>query len=297
MDNEKEITPVAVFRSPFPSKFGIPRQSGVVKEIEGRISFLPEFAREEALRGLEDFEYVWILWGFSGNDGKWSLTVRPPRLGGNRSVGVFASRSPFRPNGMGLSSARIVKIENNGIVVSGADLMDGTPIYDIKPYIPYTDSHPEARAGFTDTTEWKESEVEFPDELRRKFLEMADCTSENHSRAADSPADCADDGVADKPALKSSSNIIAADADKSRGSKDCGIIVPEASSRQGEKHIAALTKTLAQRPVPQYAHDSDRIYGMPFMGCDIKFRVEGDRIIVTDVIRYEQPDDKGSGYK
>ncbi len=268
MDNVKEITPVAVFRSPFPSKFGIPRQSGVVEEIEGIISFLPEFAREEALRGLEDFEYVWILWGFSGNDGKWSLTVRPPRLGGNRSVGVFASRSPFRPNGLGLSSARIVKIENNGIVVSGADLMDGTPIYDIKPYIPYTDSHPDAHAGFTDTTGWNESEVEFSDELRRKFLEIADPKDGNSVRVTDRPEDSINESVDNKRILSPASNV-----------------------------IAALIKILSQRPVPQYIHSSDKIFGMPFMGCDIKFRVEEDRVIVTDVVRYEPHEDKDSGYK
>ncbi len=279
MDNAKEITPVAVFRSPFPSKFGIPRQSGVVEEIEGRISFMPEFAREEALRGLEDFEYVWILWGFSGNDGKWSLTVRPPRLGGNRSVGVFASRSPFRPNGMGLSSARVVKIENNEIVVSGADLMDGTPIYDIKPYIPYTDAHPDARAGFTDTTKWKESSVVFPEELQRKFLEMSVVYSkENRVRASsDTPDGGNSTGDVD---IQDENNIHEPD---SKG----GTAESRIHSEQGYKLIAALTKTLAQRPVPQYVHSSERIYGMPFMGCDIRFRVEDDTVTVTDIVRYD----------
>ncbi len=286
MDNAKEITPVAIFKSPFPSKFGIPRQSGVVEEIEGRISFLPEFAREEAIRGLEDFEYVWILWGFSGNDGKWSLTVRPPRLGGNRNVGVFASRSPFRPNGMGLSSARIIKIENNEIVVSGADLMDGTPIYDIKPYIPYTDSHPDARAGFTDTTQWKESEVEFPEDLQRKFLEMAYCDRAHSSGVTDRSANIRNESAAKKP----TPCIIDADADKSRSSKDDGQIASEAGLKQEAKLIAALIKALAQRPVPQYIHSSDKIFGMPYMGCDIKFRVEDDKVIVTDVVRYEDND-------
>ncbi len=279
MDNAKEITPVAVFRSPFPSRFGIPRQSGVVEEIEGRISFMPEFAREEALRGLEDFEYIWILWGFSGNDGKWSLTVRPPRLGGNRSVGVFASRSPFRPNGMGLSSARVVKIENNEIVVSGADLMDGTPIYDIKPYIPYTDAHPDARAGFTDTTKWKESSVVFPEELQRKFLEMSGVYSkENRVRASsDTPDGGNCTGDVD---IQNDNNTH--EPDSKGDTAESGI-----RSEQGYKLIAALTKTLAQRPVPQYVHSSERIYGMPFMGCDIRFRVEDDTVTVTDIVRYD----------
>ncbi len=229
----KTITPIAVFRSPFPSKFGIPRQSGVVDEIEGQIVFEPEFAREEALRGLENFEYIWIIWGFSGNDGKWSLTVRPPRLGGNRSVGVFASRSPFRPNGIGLSSARLVKIEDGRITVSGADLMDGTPIYDIKPYIPYTDSHAGVRAGFTDTAEWRESEVEFPKELQDKFVRLS------------------------------------------------GLCVSERG-----KAVSALVSVLAQRPVPQYIHNSERIFGMPFMGCDIRFQIKDNKIIVTDIVQY-----------
>lgn len=286
MDNAKEITPVAIFKSPFPSKFGIPRQSGVVEEIEGRISFLPEFAREEALRGLDDFEYVWILWGFSGNDDKWSLTVRPPRLGGNKNVGVFASRSPFRPNGMGLSSARIIKIESNEIIVSGADLMDGTPIYDIKPYIPYTDSHPDARAGFTDTTQWKESQVEFPEDLQRNFLKMAYCDRAHSSRVTARPSDIRNESETKKPTLC----IIDADADKSRSSKDDGQIAREAGLKQEAKLIAALIKTLAQRPVPQYIHSSDKIFGMPYMGCDIKFRVEDDRVIVTDVVQYEDND-------
>ena len=178
MEKMTQITPVAYFRSPFTSKFGIPRQSGILDELEGKIVFTPEFAKEEAVRGLEGFEYLWLIWGFSGNEGQWGLTVRPPRLGGNRRIGVFASRSPFRPNGLGLSSARIISIDidkNDGpvITVSGADLMDGTPIYDIKPYVPYTDSHPGAASGFTDETEWKEADVVFPEELTEKFSRLS----------------------------------------------------------------------------------------------------------------------------
>ena len=128
MPDQKTIQPVAVFRSPFSSKFGIPRQSGVVNELEGEIVLGHEFRREEAIRGLEGFTHLWLIWGFSGNEGKWSLTVRPPRLGGNKSVGVFASRSPFRPNGLGLSSARIISIDIDNpegpvIRVGGADLV------------------------------------------------------------------------------------------------------------------------------------------------------------------------------
>ena len=151
------IEPIAYFHSPFHSKFGIPKQSGLVEELEGSIVFCPEYRNADALRGLDDFDYVWLIWGFSANKhAATSLVVRPPLLGGNEKMGVFATRSPFRPNALGLSSVRISRIETDTtrgpvITVVGADLMDGTPIYDIKPYIPYADSHPEAKGGFTDT--------------------------------------------------------------------------------------------------------------------------------------------------
>ena len=170
----KEIEPIAYFRSPFTTKFGIPRQSGLVSELRGRIVFEPKFNSEDALRGLEGFDYVWLIWGFSANEPvggkKWneddSLMVRPPRLGGNERVGVFASRSPFRPNGLGLSSVRIVNIGKDGVIeVSGADLMDGTPIYDVKPYLPYADAHIEARGGYTDSSIWQSLDVELPDNI------------------------------------------------------------------------------------------------------------------------------------
>ena len=151
------IEPIAYFHSPFHSKFGIPKQSGLVEELEGSIVFCPEYRNADALRGLDEFEYLWLIWGFSANKhAATSLVVRPPLLGGNEKMGVFATRSPFRPNALGLSSVRISRIETDTtrgpvITVVGADLMDGTPIYDIKPYIPYADSHPEAKGGFTDT--------------------------------------------------------------------------------------------------------------------------------------------------
>lgn len=151
------IEPIAYFHSPFHSKFGIPKQSGLVEEIEGSIVFCPEYRNADALRGLDEFDYLWLIWGFSANKhAATSLVVRPPLLGGNEKMGVFATRSPFRPNALGLSSVRISRIETDTtrgpvITVVGADLMDGTPIYDIKPYIPYADSHPEAKGGFTDT--------------------------------------------------------------------------------------------------------------------------------------------------
>ena len=145
--------------SDFPTKFGIPRQSGLVEELKAAVVFEPEYRNPDALRGLEDFSHIWLIWEFSGAvREEWSPTVRPPRLGGNKRLGVFATRSPFRPNPIGLSCVRLEGIELDGdwgpvLHVSGADLMDGTPIFDIKPYIPYADCKPEAAGGFTQTVE------------------------------------------------------------------------------------------------------------------------------------------------
>ena len=173
-----EILPIAHFRSPLKSKFGIPRQSGLAESLTGSIVFEPPYRHMEALRGIEDFDYLWLIWEFSGvrrqESGVRSLTVRPPRLGGNIRMGVFATRSPFRPNRLGLSCVRFDRIEEHPdlgpvIYVKGADLMDGTPIYDIKPYVVYADSHPEARSGFVDQTTWKSLEVEIPEHLASRF--------------------------------------------------------------------------------------------------------------------------------
>ena len=169
------LEPIAHFKSPFASKFGIPRQSGLVPGLRGEIRFTDKYRRPEAVRGLEGFDYIWLIWEFSANrrdpDAAWQPTVRPPRLGGNARLGVFATRSPFRPNPLGLSCVRIERIdfdcaEAPVIHVLGADLMDGTPIYDIKPYIPYSDAHPEAAGGFTDSEDWKPLEVRIPDTVR-----------------------------------------------------------------------------------------------------------------------------------
>ncbi|MCC2129594.1 tRNA (N6-threonylcarbamoyladenosine(37)-N6)-methyltransferase TrmO [Oscillospiraceae bacterium CLA-AA-H272] len=147
---------IARIRTELPEKFGVPRQSGLVPQLRGRVIFEPEYRNPDAVRGLEDFSHIWLIWQFSRavREG-WSPTVRPPRLGGNRRMGVFATRSPFRPNALGLSSVRLDRVELDPALgpvlhVSGADLMDGTPIFDIKPYLPYTDSHPQAAGGFTD---------------------------------------------------------------------------------------------------------------------------------------------------
>lgn len=179
-----EILPIAHFRSPLTSKFGIPRQSGLVSELEGSIVFEPEYRQKDAVRGLEDFDYLWLIWEFSANsNARKSLTVRPPRLGGNRRMGVFATRSSFRPNNLGLSCVRLDRVDEEAglgpvIYVKGADLMDGTPIYDIKPYIAYADSHPEAHCGFVDQSEWHELEVVIPEAVASSFTaeELASLT-------------------------------------------------------------------------------------------------------------------------
>lgn len=166
-----EIQAIAHMKSDFPSKFGIPRQSGLVEALRSTIVFEPEFRNPDALRGIEGYSHLWIIWQFSQAVRQgWSPTVRPPRLGGNSRMGVFATRSPFRPNSLGLSCVRLLEVEqtqNYGTVlhVGGADLMDGTPIFDIKPYIPYGDAHPEAIGGFTDHTGEFLLEVTIPDAL------------------------------------------------------------------------------------------------------------------------------------
>ena len=166
---------IARIQSDFPTKFGIPRQSGLVKELHATIVFEPEFRNPDMLRGMEGFSHLWLIWQFSANaEQKWSPTVRPPRLGGNKRRGVFATRSPFRPNFLGLSSVKFEGIshtQNFGTVIhiSGADLMDGTPIFDIKPYIPYGDCHLDATGGFTDEAADFLLNVQFPDDLLNKL--------------------------------------------------------------------------------------------------------------------------------
>lgn len=211
-----EIHPIAYFESPLKTKFGIPRQSGLAPMLTGRIVFEPPYRKAEAVRGMEDFDYLWLVWGFSANsDAKKSLTVRPPRLGGNRRLGVFATRSPFRPNNLGLSCVRLDHIAFDAeagpvIHVLGADLMDGTPIFDIKPYIVYADSHADARSGFVDKRQWPKLQVVLPDELHDVF---------------------------------------------------------------SEEQLKALRHTLELDPRPHYQNDPQKVYGMPFEGRDIHFRV------------------------
>lgn len=167
---------IAHIHTDFTTKFGVPRQAGLIDELEGRIVFTPEYRVADALRGLDGFSHLWLIWDFSEahRDG-WSPTVRPPRLGGNQRMGVFATRSPFRPNPIGLSSVEINRIDLHTpdgpvIYIKGADLMDGTPIYDIKPYLPFTDAHPDARGGFTDETrQQRELAVVVPDSVAARF--------------------------------------------------------------------------------------------------------------------------------
>lgn len=210
------------------SKFGVPRQSGLADELPGKIVFEPAYRHLDAVRGLSDFDYVWVIWGFSANrHAPVGLTVRPPRLGGNERVGVFASRSPFRPNGLGLSSLYINKVEISPklgpvIHVLGADLMDGTPIYDVKPYVTYADSHPEARSGFVDDHQWEPLKVEMPESLGRMFTE-----------------------------------------EEGRG----------------------VRQVLANDPRPRYHDDEVRVYGMPYAGRDVRFRVADGVLTVVDVVK------------
>lgn len=166
-----EIRPIAYISTDFKEKFGIPRQSGRVPALEGKIVFVPEFRDPEAMRGIEDFSHLWLLFDFSeAHRENWSPTVRPPRLGGNKRVGVFASRSPFRPNSIGLSCVKFERVEKTKtdgtvLIVSGVDLLDGTPIYDIKPYLPYADAHPDANGGYGEENRDHRLQVDFPQGL------------------------------------------------------------------------------------------------------------------------------------
>lgn len=184
-----EIKPIAHIKTDFKEKFGIPRQSGRVPSLMGRIVFEPQYRNPDALRGIGEFSHIWLIFGFSKAEGRNSLTVRPPRLGGNIRVGVFASRSPYRPNSMGLSVVKLERIEHSGgegdvLVVSGVDLLDNTPIYDIKPYLPYADCKPDARGSYGQSLCEYALEVVFPKELLDRIPEdkqqtVIDCLSED----------------------------------------------------------------------------------------------------------------------
>lgn len=221
------IEPIAYFHSPFSSKFGVPKQSGLAKSLKGEIVFEPAYRNPDALRGIEGFDYLWLIWEFAANRHKASSpTVRPPLLGGNERMGVFATRSPFRPNAIGLSSVRLQSVDWHSahgpvIHVSGADLMDMTPIYDIKPYIAYADSHPDARSGFVDSHPISRLRVVFS---------------------------------------------------------------PEAVAATTESERMVLTEILQLDPRPHYQNSPDKVYGMPFEGRDIRFRVGEDTLEVVGIV-------------
>lgn len=176
MSKKMEIVPIAYIHNDFKEKFGVPRQSGRVETIS-EIVFCPEYRDENAILGIEQFSHLWLIFDFSlSHRDKWSPTIRPPRLGGNKRVGVFASRSPFRPNNLGLSVVKIEQIKKTAdrgtvLIVSGADIIDNTPIYDIKPYIPYADSVPDALGGYAEENKGHRIEVDFPEELKAKIPE------------------------------------------------------------------------------------------------------------------------------
>jgi tRNA-Thr(GGU) m(6)t(6)A37 methyltransferase TsaA len=220
------IEPIAKIVTDFDSKFGIPRQSGIVKNLSGTVIFEKKYRNPDAIRGIEGFSHLWLIWGFSENvDKEYSPTVRPPKLGGNERMGVFATRSPFRPNHLGLSSVKLEKVElteKHGYVlrVSGADMVNGTPIYDIKPYLAFTDSIPDAIGGFADEVKDYTLEIVLDKELLRDF-----------------------------PSEK----------------------------------IDTLTGILAEDPRPSYIEDENRVYGFPFAGFEIKFKVKGKVLTVISV--------------
>ena len=218
---------IARIQNDFTTKFGIPRQSGIVEELKATIIFEPEYRNNDAVRGLDGFSHIWLIWQFSqAVREEFTPLVRPPRLGGNTYMGVFATRSPYRPNSMGLSCVKLDKVELDDTLgpilhISGADLMDGTPIFDIKPYLPFTDCHPEATNGFSPSSEECSLKVECNDELLK--------------------------------------------------------ILPD----DKQKTVLSL---LRLDPRPQYHDNPERVYGMSFAGFDIRFRVDGNRLTVCEII-------------
>ena len=220
-----ELKKIAVMRSDLTSKFGLPRQGTLIKDLLGEIVIEKEYSVSEAFRGIEEYSHLYIMWGFSENEGHpWSPTVRPPRLGGNKRVGVFATRSPFRPNPLGLTIVELKGMRNESgrivLEVAGSDLMDGTPIYDIKPYLPYVDSHPEANGGFAEDKKEYSLRVDIPQVLANKL---------------------------------------------------------------SDNKLNALIVLLSHDPRPSYQADPDRIYGFPYAGREVRFRVEGNTLHVTEI--------------
>lgn len=220
------IEPIAYIKNGYKEKFGVPRQSGLAPAVKSEIIFCPGYRDENCIRGIEQYSHLWLVWGFSKNGNEWSPTVRPPKLGGNKRIGVFATRSPFRPNSLGLSCVKLEEVKNSNqgklLVVSGADLADSTPIYDIKPYLPYVDSIPEAVGGFSEEHKNDIVEVEIPESLKNKL-----------------------------------------------------------SSEQTD----SLYELLSLDPRPSYQNDEERIYGFRFYDYEVKFKSDGKKITVTDLLK------------
>ena len=272
-------------------KFGVPRQGGVMPKLCGRITLLPKYRVPEAVCGLDGFSHIWLLWDFSeshcdGESGRWSPTVRPPRLGGNKRMGVFATRSPFRPNSIGLSVVKLEKIDFPDIYVSGVDLMNGTPIYDIKPYIPYSDSVPEARAGFTDSLSELNLKVCFPENLMNELLSgisnLPQSTTEQYTEEQDKGVQCMieqsteERSVSVRGTIEQSTTKRGADEQSTR---------EQATEKQsaGEQIKSEILDILSHDMRPQYQNDPERVYGITYLHRNIRFRIDGDILTVLTV--------------
>ncbi len=238
-----ELKVIAYARNGHTDKFGIPRQSREESPILTRIVFEPEFSMREALRGIEGYSHLWLLWGFSEVD-TWSPTVRPPRLGGNKRMGVFATRSPFRPNPIGLSSVKLVGIEHGELIVSGADVLDGTPIYDIKPYLSFSDSHPEAKNGFAEETKDRELEVDW------SLIEGID------------------------------SNVVGSSSYEHRGNNAVITWLSRGNHALLDAKKTEIEYILRQDPRPGYQDNPERVYKMDYAGIRVSFKVQDSKVVV-----------------
>ena len=238
-----ELKVIAYARNGHTDKFGIPRQSREESPILTRIVFEPEFSMREALRGIEGYSHLWLLWGFSEVD-TWSPTVRPPRLGGNKRMGVFATRSPFRPNPIGLSSVKLVGIEHGELIVSGADVLDGTPIYDIKPYLSFSDSHPEAKNGFAEETKDRELEVDW------SLIEGVD------------------------------SNVVGSSSYEPRGNNAVITRLSRGNHALFDAKKTEIEYILRQDPRPGYQDNPERVYKMDYAGIRVSFKVQDSKVVV-----------------
>ncbi len=284
----------------------MPRQGGVVPKLYGRITLLPKYRVPEAIYGLDGFSHIWLLWDFSEShcddeSGCWSPTVRPPRLGGNKRMGVFATRSPFRPNSIGLSVVKLEKIDFPDIYVSGVDLMDGTPIYDIKPYIPYSDSVPEAKAGFTDSLSELKLKVCFPENLMNELLcGISNLSQSTTKQSVEGRSACVQSTTKQSVEERSAcvQNMIA----RSTEGRDAGVqgTTEQSATKQsadeqntggqaiekqgaGEQIKSEILDILSHDMRPQYQNDPERVYGITYLHRNIRFKIDGDTLTVLSV--------------